>query len=470
MRTRSVHRAAGRVLVVGAGVSGLTTALCLARRGFHVTVVADQVSPDITSNVAGALWEWPPAVCGRHHDEVLLAPSKAWSLTSYERFRELADAPAATGVFLRPANFYFRQPVNTNPAELRKMKELADHVLGFVHSMELIKTNGVNPDAGVVDAYRFLAPMVDTDRYLSWLHRQITLAGCPLLPRRISGDLRAQEQQLRQEFAADLIVNCTGLGAYELAGDKDLCPHRGAVIRVDNTGAAMPRIRAAHCVANDSSTDHQDMIFVVPRGNDRLLLGGLVEPDEWGTNVGLDYAPIRDLLRRNVEFLPILADAKLDQADPVRVGLRPFRGQSVRLEHEAGTRIIHNYGHGGAGVTLSWGCAEHVAQLASRLLDDPRSSTRAQSANPRQPATTFKSSRATSREKSQHRRGQLLRRSDVPPTPTGVQQYARRSKTFLLSPNSAHDYAVGNYSLPTSKDTMSLTAPKAATTTPPAPT
>jgi hypothetical protein len=60
------------------------TALCLARRGLHITVVADQVSPGTTSNVAGALWEWPPAVCGRHHDDVLLAPSKAWSLASYQ--------------------------------------------------------------------------------------------------------------------------------------------------------------------------------------------------------------------------------------------------------------------------------------------------------------------------------------------------------------------------------------------------
>ena len=204
----------------------------------------------------------------------------------------------------------------------------------------------------------------------------------------------------------------------------------------------MPRIMAAHCVANDPATDHQNMIFVVPRGDNLLVLGGLVEPGEWEINVGLDYAPIRDLLQRNVEFLPVLAAAQLDHADPLRVGLRPFRGRSVRLEHEAGTRIIHNYGHGGAGVSLSWGCAEHVAQLASRLLDDPRCSTGAQSANPRQPATTFKSSRATSREKSQHRRGQLLRQSDVPPTPTGVQQYARRSKAFLLSPNSAHDYAM----------------------------
>ena len=260
---------------MGAGVSGLTTALCLARRGLHVTVVADQVSPGITSNVAGALWEWPPAVCGRHHDEVLLAPSTAWSLTSYERFRELADAPATTGVFLRPANFYFRQPVKDNPGELTKTKELADHVLGFVHSAELIENNGVNPDAEMADAYTFLAPMVDTDRYMSWLHRQATMVGCTLLIRRISGDLRTQEQPLRQEFGAHLIVNCTGLGAYELAGDQDLCPHRGAVIRVDNTGKFMPRITAAHCVANDPSTDQQDMIFIVPRGNDRLLVGGL---------------------------------------------------------------------------------------------------------------------------------------------------------------------------------------------------
>jgi D-amino-acid oxidase len=392
--------------------------------------VADQVSPGITSNVAGALWEWPPAVCGRHHDEVLLAPSKAWSLTSYERFRELAGAPVRTGVFLRPANFYFREPVEDNPVELTKMKELADHVLGFVHSAELIDDNGVNADAGMVDAYRFLAPMVDTDRYLSWLHREVALAGCTLLLRRISGDLRIQEQQLRQEFAADLVVNCTGLGAYELAGDQDLCPHRGAVISVDNTGQFMPRITAAHCVANDPSTDHQDMIFIVPRGDDRLVLGGLVEPDEWATNVGLDYAPIRDLVRRNVKFLPILADAKLDQTNPVRVGLRPFRGQSVRLEHEPGTGIIHNYGHGGAGVSLSWGCAEHVAQLASRLLDDPRPSRRTQSANLRQLAKPFKPSRATSKGESPPMTATVTYTGDrTLPAPTG--QHRRRPRVPL---------------------------------------
>ena len=135
------------------------------------------------------------------------------------------------------------------------------------------------------------------------------------------------------------------------------------------------------------------MIFIVPRGDDRLLLGGLVEPGEWGTNVGLDYPPIADLLRRNVQFLPVLASATLAHAEPVRVGLRPFRGNSVRLGHEPGTAIIHNYGHGGAGVSLSWGCAEHVAALATRLLDDPRPSRRTHPTHLTQKITPFKTAR-----------------------------------------------------------------------------
>ena len=48
------------------------------------------------------------------------------------------------------------------------------------------------------------------------------------------------------------------------------------------------------------------------------------------------------------------------------VGLRPSRSE-VRLESEKvdGTLIIHNYGHGGAGVTLSWGCADEVTRMLS---------------------------------------------------------------------------------------------------------
>ena len=68
--------------------------------------------------------------------------------------------------------------------------------------------------------------------------------------------------------------------------------------------------------------------------------------------------------------MPALKDAPIDSHEPVRAGLRFFRKQNIRLEQEQDTCIIHNYGHGGAGVTLSWGCALDVANIANSLVQD----------------------------------------------------------------------------------------------------
>src|SRR5262245_25739268 len=122
MSNRS-HPGTRGVLVVGAGVSGLTCALALRRRGFDVTVVADRFAPRITSVVAGALWEWPPAVCGYHHDQLSLSRSKQWSRTSYEVFTDLAQ-DQDTGVFMRPVTFYFKGPVEEHKGHRQKMDEL----------------------------------------------------------------------------------------------------------------------------------------------------------------------------------------------------------------------------------------------------------------------------------------------------------------------------------------------------------
>lgn len=353
-------------LVVGAGVSGLTTALCLRRSGFDVTVVADKFAPDIVSVVAGALWEWPPAVCGHHQDERSLERSKAWCMTSYDIFFELAER-AETGVFVRPAVFYFREPVEEHPRELRKMNELSIRVKGFVRDRRLVEANGVNPHWGVRDAYSHLAPLVDTDQYMGWLMEQVRSAGCSVQRRRISGNLRDLEAALLAEFHADFIVNCTGLGSAGLTGDE-MHPLRGALVRVHNDGRAMPRITTAHCVSHDSASGEQDMIFIIPRGRDMLVLGGLVEMDEWDLDIGMhNYQPVRDMLRRCQDFLPILEQAEVDVSEPVRAGLRPFRKQNVRLEWEADSRVIHNYGHGGSGFTFSWGCAQEVVTIAQRM-------------------------------------------------------------------------------------------------------
>ncbi|MBV9617558.1 MAG: FAD-dependent oxidoreductase [Ktedonobacteraceae bacterium] len=356
-----------RVLVIGAGVSGLTTALCLRQKGFEVTVVAEKFAPHIVSVVAGALWEWPPAVCGHHLDQQSLERSKKWCMISYEKFFDLAQYEE-TGVFIRPVTFYFRYQVESNPRALRKMKEIERHVQGFCHSPALIKEHLVNEDLGLKDAYTHLTPMVNTDVYMHWLLHQVCKAGCFVFSQRIEGPLLEQERHLKQQFNARAIVNCSGLGSYELV-DRSMYPLRGALVRVLNDGVSMPLLTEAHCVAHESG-DEQDMIFIVPRGKDRVILGGLVEPGEWSTEISLEnYPPIQAMFERCVAFLPALKQAHLDPQEPVRVGLRPARRENVRLEQEPGTSLIHNYGHGGSGVTFSWGCAQEVAERVEMLLN-----------------------------------------------------------------------------------------------------
>jgi len=180
---------------------------------------------------------------------------------------------------------------------------------------------------------------------------------------RIEGDLAEREDEILAEFDADVIVNCTGLGAAELTGES-VYPLRGALVYAHNDGTRMPRINSAHCMAYDESVGGQNMVFIVPRGANLLVLGGLVEPGEWNTELTLDnYPPIRQMLSRYQDFLPVLRDARLATNPTVRVGLRPARTSGVRLDHQPGTRIVHNVGHGSSGVTLSWGCAKEVTRL-----------------------------------------------------------------------------------------------------------
>jgi len=155
---------------------------------------------------------------------------------------------------------------------------------------------------------------------------------------------------LARDLAAepgDVVVNCTGLGARELASDHELEALLGQVV-ITEPGAA----DLALAVSDDRDPDR--LFYVIPR-RDELVLGGCSVPLAPGVEADCDDA-ITDRILAQAKRLGIAAGA----VRRVRVGLRPYRA-AVRLERDG--RIVHNYGHGGAGFTLCRGCAEDVAAL-----------------------------------------------------------------------------------------------------------
>lgn len=111
-----------------------------------MTVVAKEFASPvsgkrITSEIAGALWEWPPAVCGGVMNEESLERAKVWCTDSYTKFVEMAMRAEETGVFMKQSVFYFKDKVEDNPDHKAKMIELS-HLPGFQHDENLIEQTG----------------------------------------------------------------------------------------------------------------------------------------------------------------------------------------------------------------------------------------------------------------------------------------------------------------------------------------
>jgi glycine/D-amino acid oxidase-like deaminating enzyme len=374
------------VLVIGGGVTGLTTAWVLLDRGYYVTIVAKEWASygwqqRLTSQIAGALWEFPPAVCGQHTDAISLHKSKKWCMVAYRVWSAIAADPAlgaAAGVKMRHSTFFFPHRIEEDARQLAKMREIErSGIKGFRRDTTLVQQLDINPSYGAVDAYEHLAPVIDTDRAMDWLMTLVQRKGAVLITDTIHGDLFAQEDELRLRFGADAIVNATGLASAETAGDETCYPIRGALLRVINDGTDFPQITRGMTISIDVSNKADGIVFIVPRNDNILLLGGIVQPHERLLDLTPESPVIQEMRRRCEKFLPALKKARLDPDYPISQGLRPFRQRNVRVERELRrrkmrphSRIIHSYGQGGAGWSLAFGCAEDVAALVEEALRD----------------------------------------------------------------------------------------------------
>lgn len=298
-----------RVLVVGAGAVGLTCAVRLLEAGHRVDVVARDLPLETTSSVAAALW-YPYRALPQ--DKVT-----AWSARTYSVLATLArdDPTGDRGVRLLPGTEVLRTP-SPDP--------------WWASAVPGLERTAI--PAGYGDAWSFVAPVVEMPRYLRWLVARV-------------GELGGTITRLSLAVlptGADAVVNCTGLGARLLGADPTVLPVAGQVVYVEQFGLDRWWL------------DSAAPTYVVPRSRD-IVVGGTDDEGEWSRTPS--PATAQSILARAAVLVPELADARVIGH---KVGLRPAR-PTVRLERVGD--VVHCYGHGGAGVTLSWGCADDVVAL-----------------------------------------------------------------------------------------------------------
>jgi len=314
------------ITVVGAGVIGLVTALTLEERGHRVRIVAAARTSATTSAIAGAVWF--PYRVGPPHKVT------AWALRTRRWLEHIAVAVPEAGVDVLTG-----YEIDAHGRSARPWWCAAPTMEGDALATDTIEVEYVPaPVIGAPPSWKFTAPRAQPALFLPYLEAQLR------------GTIEHRVVHRLEDEPGDIVVNCTGLGARDLVGDDRIFPLLGQIVIAERGDADL-----ATTITDDR--DPERIFYIIPR-RDELVLGGCSLPFPPGDEPALD-PDITTRILAHAQRLGISVGAVRTE----RVGLRPYRAE-VRLERDPGhRRIVHNYGHGGAGFTLCRGCAEDVAEL-----------------------------------------------------------------------------------------------------------
>jgi D-amino-acid oxidase len=307
------------IAVIGAGVIGLTTGIRLLETGFNVKIFARDTHEKMATRAAPALWD--PYKAGPEASVI------KWARHSLGIYQNLnADCGVHPIDLLELYHEDFGLPLWTKI--LASYRELAaaemptEYARGFFTQTYLI----------------------DTTLYVDYLKNRFEKLGGTIHQKEFSHLTDVDKPY-------ETIINCSGIGSYDLVPDNESYPIRGQYLVLEKI-PALTKITMA-------TLDNDNYILIVPRAND-CYLGGTTVNDNWNTEVDPELSA--NILARAQVLEPLLNNSKILHAG---VGLRPGR-KTIRIEKETlsdSRTVIHNYGHGGSGFTISWGCAEEVIQL-----------------------------------------------------------------------------------------------------------
>lgn len=311
-----------RVAVIGSGVAGMTSALRLLDSGWQVEIFSREAFPDTNSMAAGAYW-WPH----KAYPEERVAK---WAKETYEEYQQAAR-DSESGIHFEQHHRFCMDPDDSA------------YALDLVE--EYVRIDGAAFGIDCHEAYRVVLPVIDVPVYMPTLQSEFLSRGGQMHLREIGSPC-----ELFPDF--DLVVNCTGVGAREFVGDDEVYPIRGQAVRASRPESLRHSTRIYRL--------QDEFTLILPRTDD-MILGGTAQENDW--NREPSDADTESIVQRCTELVPEIAECEILGAS---VGLRPGR-KEVRLELEIvrnNAPLIHNYGHGGGGYTIAWGCANEVVEVA----------------------------------------------------------------------------------------------------------
>lgn len=314
------------VKIVGCGVSGLTVGVTLLEAGYGVEIITERLPEETTSSKAAAIW-FPYEVNPKEK-------ANKWSKASYNKFLEFCNIPNS-GVSMVSLTTLVK-------------KEKDAWWIKALPKNEVRKANKEELPVKYPVGYIMDVPLAETQLYLNFLLAKFKFLNGKLTKRKILNLLEFSNTKT-------IVVNCTGLASRELIKDNKLFPIHGQIVK------AKPQSNI-NCIAADFTFGETEdkLAYIVPR-KDCLILGGTTIKGKE------DLEPNPEYTKGIIERCRVL-EPKLQSIDikSIEVGLRPGRHE-IRLERE--DNIIHNYGHGGGGFTVSWGCALEVKKLIEEKIN-----------------------------------------------------------------------------------------------------
>lgn len=350
------------VVVLGAGVLGLTDAFELRERGYRVTILARDLPQDSFS-------------------QTFASP---WAGANWCSFATLTDTPAQ-----RRDEITFRKWLKLHtqlPPEVMAMVEFTD-ISPHKREAKDVWFSKLTPEFEVLPngdgkgahAVRYKSFTISVPLYTRWLVSELTSSKPTLLDARKAGPpVQIRRCSTLTSLSAirslvpscTLIVNATGVGAGDLTDvrDPNVYPIRGQTVLVNVPSFKHPQ-NGARCVMKLGTPAN----YVIPRARSgQVILGGSFDIRQSSTTP--DKVLAETILQKCAELVPeIVPEGKTWKEIEVishNVGLRPARegGARVELEEKNGLMVVHSYGIGPAGYQASFGIAKEVADLVDKAL------------------------------------------------------------------------------------------------------